>query len=244
MLQSYIGKGVVYLGLADDTDAKRDIGNASELVLSIEQETKEQMNYQTAGGGIADSISRITSVGASVTMLELQPENLALALRGTTSSTNTASITDEAHTAYQGGFVMFDKTPDTSSSITVTGSGGTPTYTEGTDYEVGNGGIKILTGSITDGLAIEVDYTSLTHDTIEALVDSANEYTLIFDGLNEADSGKPVTIELHKVKFTPASEMILIGDDYANLSLEADVLADDTITTAGLSQYFKILTAQ
>ena len=89
-----------------------------------------------------------------------------------------------------------------------------------------------------------VSYTPVAEDIIQTLTTAAQTYTLVFDGLNEAQSGKPVIITMHKVKFSPTSAFDVIGDDFAGLEMTADLLADTTITTSGLSQYMKIVAQQ
>ncbi len=75
---------------------------------------------------------------------------------------------------------------------------------------------------------------------IQALVNSGDEYHFLFDGLNEAQSGKKVVLDIFKVKFTPASSLSFIGDDFGSLELKGIALADVTKTGQGTSSYFKV----
>ena len=75
-------------------------------------------------------------------------------------------------------------------------------------------------------------------DTIQALVNAAKEYDVVFNGLNEARSGKAVTFHGFRWKMGPAATIDLIGNDFGKLDLTGKLLADQTITTAGLSKYF------
>lgn len=113
-----------------------------------------------------------------------------------------------------------------------------------TDYTVSAAGIYIeSTAAFTAGQGLTIDYTKKAGSVVEALVESAGSYTLIFDGLNEAQSDKPVVVTLHKLKLGPLREYGLISDDFASLEVSGEVLKDDTITGAGLSQYFKVAMA-
>lgn len=113
-----------------------------------------------------------------------------------------------------------------------------------TDYTVSAAGIYIEpAASFTDGQGLTIDYTKKAGSVVEALTESAGSYTLIFDGLNEAQSSKPVVVTLHKVKFGPLKDYGLIADDFASLEVSGEVLSDDTITGAGLSKYFKVAMA-
>jgi hypothetical protein len=74
---------------------------------------------------------------------------------------------------------------------------------------------------------------------IEAMTGSGDEYELIFDGLNEAETDKAVIIRVYRVKWSPTSGLGFIGDDFGELPLEGSVLVDSTKVGAGISQYFK-----
>jgi hypothetical protein len=103
----------------------------------------------------------------------------------------TATVTDEAVTSDESAWVAMANKRLTPGTVVVTGSGGTPTYTEDTDYliDIANGELYTLsTGSIGDATTLEVDYTytairkgematiergkqTLTYVTVEAAAD-------------------------------------------------------------------------
>lgn len=236
--QSYIGKGSVYIAKAGDPLTR--IGNTSKLEFSFEEEKKELADYENTGGGIADSISRIKAVKLALTVHQLSPENLALALRGSSAASAAGAVTDEVHANVQvGGLVVLDKTPDTAIAYVVTDNAGTTTFTAGTDYIVRRAGLEIPAGStIPDASTIKVDYTAVAATNVQALTATGDEVRLVFDGINEA-SGKPMLVEAFRVKPGASRGWSLIGDDFSALEIEADVLKDETITGTGLSQFFK-----
>lgn len=110
----------------------------------------------------------------------------------------------------------------------------------GVDYELRAGGLLTLPGATIAGEVWTVGYTRAAIDLVQALVNSAREYKVIFDGLNEARSGKRTRITAYRVKLGAAQNISLIGDDYASLEVTGKLLKDTTITGAGLSQYVKI----
>ena len=110
-----------------------------------------------------------------------------------------------------------------------------------TDYTVSAAGIKLTsTARVTDGEIAQIDYTKKKSNTVQALLNSAQEYELLFAGLNEARSGKAVTVRAHRVKLGAAADLSLIGEDYAQLELTGKVLKDTTKNGTSVSQYFKV----
>lgn len=239
--QTYLGVGKVYLKRHGSTDPMLFVGNVSQLDLAPEEDEQSVRDYTQGGGGKYDSVRRVSAVGMTMTQWDLSGVNLARALRGTTSTLATAPIADEAVVGYLGGLVELARLPDPTVAMTVTNTGGVTTYVEGDDYERTAGGIVVLeAGDITDGQALEVSYTALATDVVEALTESADNFRLVFEGLNEAESGNPVIVRIHRVKFGPLQTLPLIGDGFASITVSGDVLADTSITGAGLSRYFKI----
>ncbi len=238
---AYIGKGKVYLD-------GRFVGNVSALNLAITEDKVTQTDYTGPGGGNCATVSRIDAVELSMTMTSYDADNLALAVFGTAASEVTSSISDESisspATLDEDTLVLTAELIDKDQTVTVTSDPAGTTYTEGTDYTVGTAGITILAGgTIGATTALLVSYEKKAHDLVQALVSSAQEYEIVFDGLNEADSGAPVVVKAYKGKFGPAEDLALISDEFAELTLTGDLLKDETITGVGLSQYFTVAVA-
>ena len=239
---SYIGKGEVFIQKRGTAGAKMvPIGNCSALKFGIAEDKKELNDYTRTGGGLLDSVTTIKSVTASMSVSNLSPENLALATRGTTSAVASATVTDEAHAdILLGSLNRLAKVPDVTATVTVK-KGATVIASAG-NWEINGAGLWIAAAP-ADLLAnddITVSYTALAGDVVQALTTSNDEYTLIFSGLNEARSGKPVIVTVHRLKFSPAASLDWIADDFGQLEMSADVLADATVTGSGLSKYLKI----
>ncbi|NVN56956.1 hypothetical protein FLM52_14520 [bacterium Scap17] len=244
---SYLGKGMVYLRNRSSGGGLKQVGNCSALEFSVETDTLTQSDYTQAGGGNANEIQRVSSVGASITMLELRPDNVAMALRGTRSEVQSAPVTGERHTAYPGTLLALSKTPDRTESITVTidPDGAGDAAIEDVDYEITGAGVYVTEGgAISEGDVVAIDYTSAAADVIEAMTGSGDEYELVFDGLNEAESDRPVTVTAHRVKFSPTTGLSLIGDDFGELALDGSLLVDSSKVGAGVSRYFKVAMAR
>lgn len=87
---------------------------------------------------------------------------------------------------------------------------------------------------------VDIDSNTPTKATIEALTTGAQIFEMVFEGVNEAATGKTVTVTLHRAKIGAAQGLGFIGDDFGALEITGEVLIATSIVTAGLSQFFKI----
>jgi hypothetical protein len=235
---SYIGSGKIYMRDLSGSGGLLEIGNVSKLDIGTEEETKELRDYRSPGGGVINEVRRITGVTLAMTLHDLNATNLAMSLYGTTEAVEAGSATSEVVTAKHDALVRLAHTGI--SNVVVQDETDTTTYTAGTDYEVRPGGIFILsTGSIADGATLHVDYDYGAQDVVQALDGAQGTYELVFEGLNEARSGKPVIVDVWRARFGAAKTISLIGDDYAGLEVEGKALKD-TSKPAGTSQYFRV----
>lgn len=142
-----------------------------------------------------------------------------------------------------------DSSPPTfGTTVGGTTTDGTATFTnmgkvalvEDTDYTASAGGITLTDdAAFTDGEELQVSYTKVAARTVEALLNSAQEYELFFDGLNDARSGKAVLVHAYRVKLGATDGLDLIGDDYYAGTQSGKVLKDTTKNGVSVSQYFK-----
>jgi hypothetical protein len=235
---SYLGSGRVYLRDRSAATGLVEVGNCSALSFAVTEETKELRDYTQPGGGTYNEVKRITAVECQITMHDMSALNLSRALYGSTSSVTTATVTDEAHNDVNPG--EFVATTFMPASITAVKEGST-TLVANTDYEVRAGGIYIIPGgAIGAGDDITITYSKAATDVVQALTGSGKEYELVFDGLNEARSGKKTRVTAHRVKIGALASLGLIGEEYAAIEATGKLLKDTAITGAGVSQYFKV----
>lgn len=243
---SYIGKGQVFLKRRGAATAKRmPIGNVTELSFEISEEEKRLADYESPGGGTLDRVGRIEAVSGNARTSNHNPANLALALRGSATVSAGAAIANEAHADVQrGSLVAFARLPDPTAAVTV--RIGATTVAAAGNWEVNPAGLWIYpdAADIVAGDDILVSYAALPDNLIQALVASGDEYELMFVGLNEARSGKPVVVTAHRCAFSPTRGLALIADEFGELELGFELLADATISGAGLSRYMTVRMAE
>ena len=109
------------------------------------------------------------------------------------------------------------------------------------NYEVRPEGILLLEGAtgILDGDKLWVSYTYGAYATVEALTTKAAELELTFGGLNEADGGKPVLVEVWRASQGVTKSLGLLNKGFGALEVEGTVLMDPSKTGAGISRYYR-----
>lgn len=238
--RTYLGKGRVLVGPYAQDAAMVFVGNCSQLDMSVEEAESTVEDFTEAGGGEYDSIRRITAVNLAITKWDLSPANLARALRGSTATVATTPVSNEAHTGFQGGSIVFNKTPDPAEAVTVADAG-SGAYTENTDFRRTASGIEVITGgAIADETALQISYTPIGGDLIQALTTAGQKFKVVFEGLNEANDGRPVIIKCHCVRFGAPQNLQWISSEFASMAIAGDVLKDTAISTPGLSKYFNV----
>ncbi len=239
----YVGSGKIYTRIASAAAGLMELGNASKIGLKVKEDKKPLKDYTKTGGGTYASVTRVDTVTLEIKAHDLNKTNIARAVFGTESVVTGAAVVDEVVMAYKGGLCVLAHPSAT--GVVLTNSAGTTTHAEGVDYEVRPGGVFILAaGAIADGASLKVDYSFATYFKVEALTSSAKIIELFFEGLNEANSGKPVLVDVYRAQLSPAKALELLGDNFADIDIEAEVLKDTSKTGAGISQYFKVRAAQ
>lgn len=235
----YVGSGQVAACVAGASTGLIPIGNLSKIELAVKDKQTKLQDYTKPGGGTYASVNRIESVTLAMTLHDLNKTNVARALFGTGSTVATGSVADEVVTANKGAFVPLAHTG--LSAVVVKNSAGDVTYVANTDYEVRSGSIFILdAGAITNAQSLKVSYTYAAYDKVEALTTGAITLELYCEFANEANSGKPVIVHVYRAQLSPAKALSLLDDKFAELQIDAEVLADTSKTGTGISKYFNV----
>ncbi len=221
----YAGKGAVFLG---DLDASNNpsnlvfVGDLTAADLTPQVERGSVIENVTGGNAVAAEWLKSVRYNFTGQLRSVKHNHLATALQAANTAKASATVTDEDHTANHDAFVALLHTKV--SAVTVTGSGGSPTYAVTTDYIVhaDEGMIEILsTGAITDLAAIEVDYTYADQHHLTTDPGSLNK-CLVFAGMNTANDNKQMRCTIYQIKLDP-SVLTLINDEAADMPLTGTV---------------------
>jgi hypothetical protein len=168
------------------------------------------------------------NVTASMTLENINKENLLLAFDGSTTTVSGATVTAEAHVAYKGRAFPLNKANITAFTSLTPDPAGTA-YTAGSDYIITPPSNIIYippTSTIDDADPVLANYTCGSSEVVYAFNSAPTDKYLFFDGLNTVDTKKPVIVELFKCSIDPAAQTALIADDLINLELSMTVLYD------------------
>ncbi|WP_405120739.1 hypothetical protein [Pseudomonas leptonychotis] len=239
---AFLGSGKLSLKDLQNPKGHILLGNCNSLNYQAEAESIEDKDYTTPGGGLDASVQRISALNIAYNARHFTKANIARAVYGESTDVASGTTTAEAHKAFKGALIRLKRPVDATVTVVVKTVGGSPvTYVEGDDYLVSPAGVTIMeTGAIADDTDVLIDYGYPKHANIQALVNSGKRYSLLFEGLNEARSGKPVIIEVFKVNHSPAS-LSVIADQFEGMEFTAKAEKDQTRIGAGLSQYMEIL---
>lgn len=228
----FSGQGKVYIATptAGVPGAFRYVGNVPELFTGFETDVLEHKE-STSGQRLEDlRLIRGKKSKFSFTLEEWNKDNLALALYGAASSISGSTVAAETFPTVAVGDYVRLAHPDVS-SLVITDSAGSPaTATLGTHYEITSakhGTIKIL-NLASHTQPYKAAYTYATRTSINMLTQGFVDRWLKFDGLNTADSNRPVLIELYKVNFDPIPQLDMINDDTVKMPLAGGALYDST----------------
>lgn len=240
---SYLGSGSMLIREYGAAAPFESVGNCSELSFTPQENALSLVDNTQPGGNLRNEVRRLTNVEMSYRFHDFSPANFSRGLRGDVTDVASGTATSESVVAYKGGYTPLAKIA--SAITTLEPVGGGTAYTEGTDYELRDGQLYIpSTSSITAPVAgaanIDVTYDYGAQKVLEALVDSAKDYEVMFIGLNEARSGKRVRVRAWKVSGGVLQEMALLGEDYGGGTVTGSLQSDSTKTGTGISQYLKV----
>lgn len=240
MGKQVLPRGEIYFDPYDadgNLTGERFLGNAPSLTLTIETET---LDHRSSTGPVLELDKRVVVSNTrsfAVTVDEPTDENLELWAQGdlTEHSQSSASAATETISGVKGGrHYQIGRTDDNPvgirpvTSVGVTDSSGTPSYVEGTDYEVdlALGRIKILAGgSITDGDDIEVTYDAeaKTWSHIESSDQGPKKGA--FRYVAYPAEGDPVDHYFPEAELAPAGDLQLIAEnEWQQLPFDGNII--------------------
>lgn len=235
--------GQVYARAYGSTAHPAPIGNVLELGLEHTEDVQRQDDMTVLGGGTHAEVRRVKEVKVKMKLADLNVINLARATLATVDGIEAGDVADEPFTVSALG-TLLPLAHIGATSVVVkkgaTAGAATPVPMAG-NYEPRAEGVYLLPGAV--GIApadkLWVSYSHGAYAAIEALTTKAPEIELLFGGLNEADSGNPVVVNIWRASQGVTKALSLINKGFGSLDVEGTVLQDTTKTGAGISKYYR-----
>lgn len=235
--------GQVYARAYGSVGQLQPIGNVMQLNMQHTEDVQKQTDMTKLGGGTHAEVRRVTDVQVDMQLADLNVVNLARASLGTVSGIDVGTVTDEPFTvAALGSLLNLEHINPTAVTLKkgATAGAATPVTAAG-NFEVRPEGILLLAGA--PGIAVAdklwVSYTHGAYAVIEALTTKAVELQLMFGGLNEADSGNPVVVDIWRASQGVTQALSLLNQGFGALQVTGTVLQDPNKTGAGVSKYYR-----
>lgn len=234
--------GQVYARPYGSSIAPIPIGNVLELSLGHEEDVQTQEDMTQLGGGVHAEVRRVKGIKLKMKLADLNMVNYTRAVLGTAQTVEGDTVTDEPLIVTKGGLLRLKHLAPTALTIKkgADSVSATPFTTAG-DYEIRPEGIFVFQDAteLQDGDKLWASYTYGEYAEVEALTTKATELEFTFGGMNEADSGKPVLVEVWRASQGITKDLALLGKGFGALDVEGSVLQDSRRTGQGVSKYYK-----
>lgn len=240
--ETFVVGGQVKMRRYGKGGAFQPLGLVSTLKQAIATKDLTLADTTTPQGGEYDSASRVDSITLTMNWREFGPVNLGVMHWGAVERIPSADVASEEVTATVGGTLMLAQMPLSITSVALKATP-TTTFKADEDFIMSGAGIEVLEGGkIKDKDVLLVSYKGATVDIVEAIVNSGEEYSILFEGASAVGSQARVNLLYHRVKFKPSASFDWIStEDFMGGEMEGKCLSDPRQVGAGKSRYMRIM---
>ncbi|NDP58004.1 MAG: hypothetical protein GZ090_01415 [Oxalobacteraceae bacterium] len=231
MSNYYLGQGKLYIAARSAAGLPmplRWLGDVSDAKLALKVDNVEHKESYTGQRLTAKKIVTGKEASFDFTLMELSKDNLSLALYGKASTIASGSVTAEVLPA---DLVADDrvalKYPKVSTVVITDSTPTTPLTLDPSKYTVDADYGTITLLDVTAVVQpLNVAYTHAALENVSIFTASQSEVFLRYEGINLAEDGAPVIVELYKVSTEPLKELALITTKFAETAIASTVLLD------------------
>lgn len=227
-----LGAGYLYF---DEEDTSGNLTGESYMAetpgfsLNVSTEKTEIDSSDTPVAETLVSLVKKVTRGGQITTNNMDDATFARFIQGdeSTVTQSGSSVTDEEHTVQQGRYYQLGASTSNPTgvrnvtSVTVTGTGGTPTHTLTTDYIVNadEGRIYIVPGGgIADDATIEVDYTDGSDSRTRVASSGAGAKRGAIRFIGDNTNGEDRIVYIPKAELAPNGDLAFKDRDNAMLA--------------------------
>jgi hypothetical protein len=197
----------LYLERFDERNRHHLVAEA-QLLQEAEQSSDLNLPYTVSRTVIAEAVPALIATSIFDVGLMSAPDERVYYEKYTGETGESGTVTDEAATSDEGDWIALANKRVKPGTVVVTGTGGTPTYVEGTDYVVDYANGKLFTlasGTIGDATTLEVDYQYYAYRKGEMSTIERGKMTLTYKTLSAAADRLATQISREAIVFSRAS---------------------------------------
>jgi len=247
----YYGQGRIYLAERNATTGVpgdfRWVGDVSAFSIKLAVEKVEHKESYSGQRALVRSFPIGKSATVDMTLHQVDTDNLALTLNGSSTSVDTGTASAEA---LPDGLVVGSQVslanPGVSSVVVSDSTSGTAlVLTAGTDYTVDADFGRITFLKVADFVQpFKVAYSYAARKSVGMFTTGQKNFALRYEGVNLAEGNAPVIADLYKLAPDPLAELALIttGNDVAGMQITGGVLLDSNKPASGALGQFGAIT--
>jgi len=222
------------------------VGDVSALSLAFAEEKASHKESYSGQRSKVREFNISNDLTVSATMHDFNAANMARFTNGTSSSTASGTVTAESLGTITAGDEITLANIGVS-SVVITDSNGSPATIAETHYDLDPkfGNIKFNTLPTTPAptMPLKAAYSYAAYDQVSFLTTTGQQVALRYEGINLAEGGAPVVVDIYKLSPGLLQELALItsGNDVAGMQVTGAVLRDSSKSQGGaLGQYGRI----
>ena len=222
------------------TGGYRDLGQIDLFTIDPKPKFEDIMDSRQSPAGTIDHILTEVDFAAKIRALDIGMQNWALANYGEWSGAVSAGTSVTEDVVLYNGTKTHLAHPGVT-SVTVSGA------VLDTDYTINaaSGTINVLASSTTipvgTPLTTTVTYNHAAYNgAVEAFTIPQKFFSLHLEGINVAQAGQPVIVDVWQWAPDPVKMLNFIDKKHFTQEIDGKMLKDELITTDGLSKYYKV----
>jgi hypothetical protein len=242
-----VSEGVGAIGLIDGTTDARiggltDLGSLTEVSFSHTFSEVEIKETRSGNGNTAASFITDKEVEVTLTFKSFSAQNLVLFTLGDLTAVAAQVAKTGGETVDTEKFYIVDDLVDlTNNAFALTGTGGTPVYEEGKNFEVDSGGMyyiyseavqtsKSATVNISDATVVEFTYDVPDYSKIVAFKNNVLNRFFSFNSIDKI-TGEHIRIDVPKLALNPSDSINFMSPDAEGVTtITAKALVSKTYT--------------
>ena len=247
--QYFYGQGKVKLAkiIGGVRQPWRWVGDVSALSTAFAEEKASHRESYSGKKSKVREFNITNDMTVNATFHDLGTENLVLFTQGTATENEAGTVTAELlRNPVAAGDEVALENPGVS-DVVITDSTGTPATIDPEHYELDPAYGNILFLSLPDPaptMPLKAAYTYAANKSVSFLSAPQQQVALRYEGINLAEGGAPVIVELYKLSPGLLQELALItdGNDVAGMQVTGSVLLDSSKSATGpYGQYGRIV---